>query len=132
MLLVGYSWMDVVLMMLYVSIVLLVIVIAYKKLLGHLGKSVIQQEEFCVLNALEQSPAVGELEFYFLSEKEREYTLSILDGEMKEVVVVAEKNATPGGNIVRFDSTSLSNGEYYYCLKTINQKTLKKMTVMNG
>jgi hypothetical protein len=36
-----------------------------------------------------------------------------------------------GGNIVRYDSSKLTNGQYYYCLKTDNQKTMKKMSVLN-
>jgi len=132
MLLVGYSWIDVVLGVLYVSAALLILTIAYKRLLARLSKGSIDKEEFCVLFALEKEPASGELEFYFTSEKERDVKLSILDSNMDEIKTVVEKKATSGGNIVRFDSTSLSNGEYYYCLKTDNQKTMKKMHVSNS
>lgn len=132
MLLVGYSWLDVVLGVLYVSLVLVVIAIAYKKLIARLSKGSIDKEEYCVLYSLEVDPAVGELEFYFTSEQERDVKLSILNSSLDEIKVVMEKKATPGGNIVRFDSTSLSNGEYYYCLKTENQKTMKKMHVLNS
>ena len=132
MILVGYSFTDVALGILYVSLALLLIAIGYKKLLVYLGKGAVPRKDFCTLYALEEDPASGELEFYFTSEKEREIRLSILDANLDEVKLVVEKLATSGGNIVRFDSTSLSNGQYYFCLKTENQKTMKKMQVLNS
>jgi len=132
MLLVGYSWFDVALGVLYVSLALIIVTIAYKKLLARLSRGSIDQEAFCVLFALEVDPASGELEFYFTTEQEKDVKLSILNENMDEIQTVVEKKATPGGNIVRFDSTSLSNGVYYYCLKTANQKTMKKLHVLNS
>lgn len=131
MLLVGYSIVDVLLGILYVSIGLLVLTIAYKQLLRRFSKGAIEKKDFCVLYSLEESPVVGEVEFYFTTELERDIKLSILDTDMNEIKIIVEKTATPGGNIVRFDSTSLSNGAYYYCLKTENQKTMKKMRISN-
>ena len=131
MLLVGYSFVDVLLGILYVSITMIVLTLAYRKLLSRFNKGAIDKKDFCVLYALEQSPAVGELEFYFTTEQEREVKLSILDADMNEIEMVIERKVTSGGNIVRFDSTTLSNGEYFYCLKTENQKTMKKMRVSN-
>lgn len=131
MILVGYTWWDVGLGTLYVSLGLLVLFILYKRLLARLSRGAVDKKDYCVLYALEDDPATGDLEFYFTSGIEREVVLSILDADMKDLKVVAEKTATPGGNIVRFDSTTLSNGEYYFCLKTENQKTMKKMRVLN-
>lgn len=131
MLLVGYSFTDVLLGILYVSLVLLVLVISYKKLLKKFSKDALVTKDYCVLYSLEKSPASGELEFYFTSEIEREVKLSILDSNLNEIKLIIDKIATSGGNIVRFDSTLVSNGEYYYCLKTENQKTMKKMRVLN-
>jgi hypothetical protein len=132
MLLVGYSLMDVVIVSLYVTLIGTVVYLLYKRLLRRLSKDAIPKEDYCVLYSLEVDPAVGELEFYFTTEEERDIKLSILDSDLNEVMVVTEKEATIGGNIVRFDSTSLSNGEYYYCLNTDNQKTMKKMRVLNS
>ena len=123
--------MDVVIGILYVTLAGTVIFLLYRRLLRKLNKGAVVQTDFCVLYALEQDPAKGELEFYFTTEISRDINLSILDSDMKSIVTVIEKKVTKGGNIVRFDSTTLSNGEYYYCLKTENQKTMKKMRVLN-
>jgi hypothetical protein len=132
MLLVGYSLFDVVIGVLYVSLIGTVLFLLYKRFLRRLSRGSIDQEDFCVLYALEEDPASGEIEFYFTTEEERDIKLSILDANMDEISVVVEKTATTGGNIVRFDSTTLSNAEYFFCLTTENQKTMKKMNVLNS
>lgn len=128
----GYDFKSIALGVLTVSLGILVLVIAYRKLLQYLGRGAVNKQDFCVLYALEEDPVVGEVEFYFTCEIAKDYTLLILDSEMNELQVVKEGSATPGGTIVRFDTVQLSNGMYYYCLKTANQKTMKKMVVSNG
>ena len=123
--------MDVVIGILYVTLVGTVVFILYRLLLKRLSRGAIVQSDFCVLYPLEQDPAKGELEFYFTTEAQRDVKLTILDQDLKDIATVMEKMATKGGNIVRFDSTTLSNGEYFFCLKTENQKTMKKMRVFN-
>ena len=123
--------MDVVIGILYVTLVGTVVFILYRLLLKRLSRGAIVQSDFCVLYPLEQDPAKGELEFYFTTEAQRDVKLTILDQDLKDIATVMEKMATKGGNIVRFDSTTLSNGEYFFCLKTENQKTMKKIRVLN-
>lgn len=131
MLLVGYSWYDVLIGVLYVSIILLVVVIAYKKLLNYLGREAVKHEDYCQLYNLEINPASGELPFYFTSTIERSYQLLILDNDMNDFLEIVAQDCKIGGNIIRFDSSKLPNGDYFYCLKTNNQKISKKMTVLN-
>ena len=80
---------------------------------------------------MDYEPASGELTFYYTSAKKKEVRLLILDSEMNDLKEIYKKECSVGGNIVRYDSTTLSNGEYFYCLKTDNQKTMKKMTIKN-
>ncbi|MCR9173665.1 MAG: hypothetical protein NXI10_14280 [bacterium] len=128
----GYDIQTIIIATLCVSLAILILVIAYRKLLQYLGRGSVNKQDFCVLYPLEKDPASGEVEFYFTCEEPKEYSLEILDAEMQELAKVKEGNASPGGTIVRFDTTSLSNGAYYFCLKTANQKTMKKMNVLNG
>lgn len=130
--LVGYDFKSIALGVLTVSLAILVLVIAYRKLLQYLGKGAVNKQDFCVLYPLEETVVKGEVQFYFTCEAPKEYVISILDANMQEVREVQQGNATPGGTIVRFDSTLLSNDSYYYCLKTANQKTMKKMVVRNS
>lgn len=132
MLLVGYSLLDVVLGVLYVSLAGTAVYLLYRMLLRRLSRGSIDKEDFCVLYGLEEDPSSGEIEFYFITEEERDIKLSILNANMDEIKTVVEKVATKGGNIVRFDSNTLSNGEYFFCLTTENQKTMKKMKVLNS
>jgi hypothetical protein len=115
-----------------VTLGLLVIAIGYRQLLRYLGKGTPPKEDYCVLYSLEKNPAVGELEFYFTSEQPKSVTINILDEEMNFVTEVATIDCHKGGNIIRYDSTQIANGNYFYALQTANQKTMKKMRVQNG
>lgn len=128
----GYDIPTIIIATLCVSLAILILVIAYRKLLQYLGRGSVNKQDFCVLYPLEKDPVAGEVEFYFTCEVTKQYSLEILDAEMQELTKVKEGEAGPGGTIVRFDTASLSNGMYYFCLKTSNQKTMKKMNVWNG
>ena len=115
-----------------VTLGILVLAIAYRKLLGYLGRGNPAKENYCVLYELEKNPAVGELEFYFTSENEKSVTLNILDQDMNFFKEIQTIDCHKGGNIIRYDSTVIPNGNYFYCLQTANQKTMKKMRIQNG
>lgn len=132
MILLGYDIPTIIIATLCVTLAVLILIIAYRKLLQYLGRGGVNKQDFCVLYPLEKDPASGEVEFYFTCDQAKQYLLEILDAEMQELKKVKEGEASPGGTIVRFDTTSLSNGMYYFCLKTSNQKTMKKMNVLNG
>ena len=132
MILLGYNWVDILFGILYTSLGLLVIVILYRKLLSYLGRNEPTKADYCVLYSLEENPSKGEITFYFTAEAEKDYKLYITDNDGGLNHSVREGKCTPGGNIVRFDSALLSNGNYYFVLETENQKTAKKMTVANG
>lgn len=131
MILFGFSIVETLKGILWVSLIILVVVILYRQLLRFLGKGSVSQEEYCVLYGLEVQPSRGDVEFYFTSAKPKYYQLLILDADMEKVMEVVSKECHVGGNIIRFDSSRLENGEYFYCLKTDNQKTVKKMRVAN-
>lgn len=116
---------------LLVSLIILVLIIAYRKLLAYLGKGQLSPENYCVLYSLEENPASGELEFYFTSPEKKMVHLELLDAQMGLITTISEKECNLGGNIIRFDSSNFADGLYYYCLRTDNQKTMKKMTLKN-
>jgi hypothetical protein len=131
MILLGYNWLDVVITTMYVSIIILVLVIAYRKLIRFLNKDAIMKERYCVLYPLDNELVADEVTFYFTSEKKRNFKLVLLDQDMTEIKEIANKECTPGGNIIRYNSKLTDNGNYFYCLITENQKTMKKMTIKN-
>ncbi len=115
-----------------VTLGILVLAILYRKLLRYLGRDTPSKENYCVLYSLEKNPAVGELEFYFTSDLEKTVTLNVLDQDMNFVAEIGTIECHKGGNIIRYDSTQMPNGNYFYCLQTSNQKTMKKMRIQNS
>lgn len=131
MVLVGFSVTQTLLGVLIVSLGLLVLIIAYKKLLAYLGKGSIIKEDYCVLYPLESNPISGEAEFYFTTEKNRNIIFELLNADLTTNQILSDKEYAVGGHILRFDTNLLPNGLYFYCLRTENQKTMKKMNVLN-
>lgn len=131
MLLVGLSFVKIALGVLYTSITIIVGYILYRRLLAYLNKDVPSTAGYCFLNALEQDPVRGELEFCFSSEESKLITFEILNSVYDPIETIISKEFKPGQHILRFDSTKLPDGVYYYQLKTDNQQTMKKMRVSN-
>ena len=131
MVLVGFSISDVSIGMLWVSLVVLVIFIGYKKLLKYMSRGSINHESYCELHTVENNPISGEMSFYFTSNEIKKCEMSIYDLSMDIKIDLFNKECLLGGNIIRFDSTKLPNGEYFYQLKTANQKIEKKIAIFN-
>ncbi len=113
------------------SLAVLLIVIAYKKLLAYLGKTDMITEDYCILYSLEEQPSTGEIELYFTTNSKRVCKMSILNYDMSLHSVIFEEEVKEGGNIVRFSTKNVENGLYFYQLETENQKTMKKIEIKN-
>lgn len=131
MILSGMSVARVALGVLYVSIAIIILYILYRKLLRWMNRDVPEKALYCELNSLEKDPARGELEFWFTSKETKQVAFEILDENHAPLETVVEKEFAPGQHIVRYDSTRLTNGTYFYQLKTDNQQIMKKMVVVN-
>lgn len=124
----GQTWV----LILAISLIILLLIIGYKKLIKNFSKDHISLEEYCVLYSLETDVASGQVDFYFTTEEPRKVNFEILNDNYETLHILYEKECSKGGNIISFDTTILSNGDYFYCLKTYNQKTMKKMRVTNS
>lgn len=122
---------NILIAVLCVTLAALVFIIAYRKLLQYMGKGKLPKEKYAVLYSLENNPSKGELEFYFTCEEEKNYRFEILKDDFSFLHLVNEGTMKSGGNILRYDSKLLANGTYYYRLLTDNQKTVKKMHILN-
>ena len=129
--LMGFTFGKVALGVLYTSLAVLILVIAYKKLLKYLGKGSIPIEDYCVLYGLETHPTKGEIEFYFTTNRKREIILELLNDDLSTYLNIQEKEVNEGGNIIRFDTKTIPNGTYFYQLRTENQKTMKRFSIEN-
>ena len=114
-----------------VSITIIIAFLAYRKVLNNMKKGGMNLEKYCVLYSLEKNQQTGELEFYFTNEEPKHVTFEILSENNEVLETLADQEYKAGGHIVRYDSTRLSNGTYFYQLRTDNQKTAKKMIVQN-
>lgn len=117
--------------LLTISLIVLIGVIIYKRLLTKFKQNTISKEDFCVLFGLENQPSKGEIEIYFTSEKKKNVKISLLNEDLSLHTDIKEFECTPGGNIVRFNTLNVQNGNYFYQLKTDNQETIKKFTIEN-
>jgi hypothetical protein len=122
--------MEAVIQFLFVTFLILLSIIGYRALLRKFQRGQVVHKEFCELYNLDQEPAQGELAFYFVCPQECEVKLAIWQFN-KIVCEVAQASFEKGGHILRFDSTKLANGVYYYGIVTPDQETKKRMTIAN-
>lgn len=132
MILMTYSISKVVIGILLTSITLLIIFIAYKKLLARLNKGNPIAEDYCVLYSLEEPIAKGIVELYFTTIKPRKVSIELYNEDLSLNSIIKEGEFGEGGHIVRLDTATLANGIYFFALKSDNQKTMKKMQVENA
>jgi hypothetical protein len=115
---------------LYVTLGILVLIIAYRILLRFLSRKVIKPQNFCTLYDVEFPTSSGEVAFYFTTSTQREVHLFLKhsDGTIYDV---AKHSFDEGGHICRFNSTTIPNGYYFYVLKTSNQEISKRIEIKN-
>ncbi|MEY4486902.1 MAG: hypothetical protein RL440_1438 [Bacteroidota bacterium] len=111
--------MEAVIQFLFVSFLILLGIIGYRALLKKFQRGQVVHKEFCELYNLDQEPAQGD-----------EVKFAIW--QFNQIVCdVAQGTYDKGGHILRFDSTKLANGVYYYGIVTSDQETKKRMTIAN-
>lgn len=112
------------------SLIVVLLFILYRLLLRFLNRKPIKQENYCTLYDLEYAYAKDEIPFYFSTEKQRNVRLFLIGPKGNEIEL-CNSEFSPGGHIVRFDSKTLENGNYFYCLESENQEIRKKMQICN-
>jgi hypothetical protein len=112
-----------------ISLIVLFGIISYRKLLQYLSRNRIRTEEYINLYDLELSSITGEIEFYFTLPTTKFVQFEILDSNWLKILELASKQFEPGGHIIRFDSSSVSPGTYYYGIRTEGQVLHKKFIV---
>lgn len=122
--------MEAIVKFLFVSFLILIAVIAYKRLLKRFQKGQIVHKDYCELYNLDHNPASGELAFYFVCPETMQVKFGIWQNQTC-LLELANQTYEKGGHIIRFDSTQLSNGVYYYGIETADQHTTKRMQVQN-
>lgn len=116
---------------LVITLFIVIGIILYRLLLRRLSKGKVNMDTFCTLYSLEKNPVSGEVEFYFVSPDMIKVEFSIWK-ENDKIVELKNDYFKKGGHIVRFDSTTLPNGEYFFGLVTSKQRTIKRFKIQNN
>ena len=116
---------------LVITLFIVIGIILYRLLLRRLSKGKVDMDAFCTLYSLEKNPVSGEVEFYFVSPDMIKVEFSIWK-ENDRIVELKNDYFKKGGHIVRFDSTTLPNGDYFFGLVTSKQRTIKRFKIQNN
>lgn len=122
--------MEATIKFLFVSFLILLAVIGYRALLRRFQRGHMKHKDYCELYTLDQEPAEGELAFYFVCPEATTVQFAIWQNN-NVIHELANSSYEKGGHILRFDSTKLPNGVYYYGIITADQETKKRMTIAN-
>ena len=91
----------------------------------------VDQTVYCTLYSLDKNLAKGEVEFYFITPSDMNVAFCIWKQE-ERVSEIRNEVFTKGGHIVRFDTSSIPDGEYFFGIQTTDQKTIKRFKIQNS
>jgi len=114
-----------------ITLVILVLIILYRMLLRYLNRKRVKTEDYCTLYTVEDQPVSGVIPFYFTTNQARKVTLLLETVSGEAVATLKEDPFEAGGHIVRYDSSQLPEGIYFYVLKTENQEIRKKLVIQH-
>lgn len=120
-------WID----FLSITLVILLAIILYRLLLRFLSRKHVNTEQYCTLFDVEDQPVKGEIPFYFSTKIPRNVEFLLESVEGRCVAHIANQAFETGGHLLKFDSSALNDGTYFYVLKTENQEIRKKLVVKN-
>lgn len=116
---------------LFISFLIVLAIVLYRLLLRKLSKGKVDMDSFCTLYSLEKNPVSDEVEFYFVSPDMIKVEFAIWRDNEK-VMELRNDYFKKGGHIIRFDSKTLPNGEYFFGLITSSQRTIKRFNIENS
>jgi len=115
----------------WISLIVVVFILLYSLLLKRLKRGEISQDSYIVLYPLDAELAVGTVQFFFENKEAKEVAFKVYSANGDYEELISNKSYKAGGHILKFDTTKVPNGKYYYELKTENQKTSKLMEIKN-
>ena len=116
----------------YVVLMVVLAIVLYKLLLKRLNRGNVVAGSFCELQAVTTKPAFGEIDFCFTCKENKHVDFEIVSLNFEPIISVVSKEFDAGQHILKFDSTQIENGEYYYQLRTNNQRIFKKIFIDNS
>ena len=113
------------------SLVVVILILLYSLLLRRMKRGQITLDEYVELYPLDKEFATETVQFFFKNKAAKDILFTVYAKDESFHEVIANKNFKPGGHILKFDTTKVPNGKYYFEVKTENQKTSKLMEVKN-
>jgi hypothetical protein len=120
-------WID----FLSITLVILLAIIVYRFLIRFLSRKHINTEKYCTLFDVEDQPVRGVIPFYFSTKIARNVEFVLESAEGCRVANIANQAFEAGGHLLKFDSSALKDGTYFYLLRTENQEIRKKLVIKN-
>ena len=114
-----------------ITLVILLLLILYRVLLRFLSRKHVKTEDYCTLYTVEDQPVTGVIPFYFSSNQARNVLLFLETGSGELVATLKDELFEAGGHLVRYDCTQLTDGVYFYVMKTENQEIRKKLLIQH-
>lgn len=105
--------------------------VLYKLMLRRMSRGGINQDAYCTLYSLDKNIARGAVEFYFITPSDMNVAFCVWKKDEK-VFEIRNEVFSKGGHIVRFDTNSIPDGEYFYGIQTLEQKTIKRISIKNS
>lgn len=115
----------------WISLTIIVFILAYRFMLKRMKRGIIKPSDYVKLSTLESDDQKGEIQFFFKTPIEQLITFRIYGKASDFEKQLLKKSLQKGGHIVKFDTTKISNGMYFYELTTEDQKITKLFEVKN-
>ena len=115
----------------WASLVIVVLIILYRLLIRKMKKGVVDQKSYAELSSTDDKKKSGEFQFFIKLSEPKQVFFSVYGKSSDFKKVIVDEELAKGGHILKFDSTKVPNGFYYYELITDNQKTTKLIEVNN-
>lgn len=116
---------------LFTSLGILVLVIAYRKLLAYLGKGKKADVKYMKLYPIKSPSVQGRVVLFYEAEEKTDAEMVLLDKDWNLLQSIDKRISRIGGNKVDFDTTAVPNGTYFYKLITENQSDAKRIRIDN-
>lgn len=117
---------------LYILFTIITLAVLYKMLIRRLGRKSIKPELYCELVSIEHQPAGGIIDFCFFCNSAKHIHFDITDLNFNPIEEITSKEYKAGQHILKFDSTHIDDGFYFYRLRTDNQQIFKKIHIKNN
>ena len=101
--------MDKIIEFLVATLLILLVIIAYRFLLRYLSRGRVNQALFCELYTLDHEPASGEVSFYFVCPETTFVTFAIWKGDAIIKQLTSQEDEI-GGHLLQFQTSEIENG----------------------